>query len=217
MNLTAFDGKVIAYIFTFFIIGWVLNLCSYGYCMNTSYPISPDDNFYTPQNMSMQLVRTYLKQNDWIDERVRRDDVDYILQLAVHLSSYYDNIPASLAIATIAQESKFHQYDEYEGALGLMQLLPYYHRERLVCCLEEDERYSDKLFFDPRLNIMTGLDYLSQLIDECDGDIPYALMCYNQGPSSARKTYVKSGIVSDYAKNITKLSEELSELLVGIS
>lgn len=215
MNLTAIDVKPIAYFLTFVLVICILNVCSYGYYSNTTYKENDEAEWFSPAGISMLRVRNYLIDNGWVDERVTKEDLEYICQLAVHLSSYYDDISPALTLAVIAQESKFYQYDKYEGAMGLMQLLPSYHSDRLICCLEEDERYSDDLFFDPRLNIMTGLDYLHQLLEEVHSDIPYALMCYNQGPSSAYKTYVKGGTVSTYAKRIIALSEELDELLPG--
>lgn len=216
MNLTTNDAKLITYVLAIFLVGWILSVCSHAYYQATETPYDGINwPAYDRATYSLYHVRDYLLINGWVDERVTEDELDYILQLTIHLSSYYDNIPSSLAIATVAQESKFYAKDEYEGAKGLMQLLPSYHRERLIQCLEEDERYSDELFFDPRLNIMTGLDYLHQLLDEVNGNVPYALMCYNQGPSSAYKTYVKNGITSDYARSIMELSEDLDELLLG--
>lgn len=215
MNLTATDAKVLVIFVALLATMWILNVCSYAYYVNTAYEDDDRFNWFSPADISMLRVRNYLIDNGWVDERVTKDDLDYITQLAVHLSSYHKNISPALALATIAQESKFYKYDEYEGALGLMQLLPSYHTDRLVQCLEDDERYSQDLFYDPRLNIMTGLDYLNQLVNECNGDIPYALMCYNQGPESAYRTYKKAGIISDYAKQIIKLSEEVDELLPG--
>lgn len=215
MNLTTFDAKPFAIILAIILTMLVLNVCSQAYYTNTTYEETEFSYCWDRADISMWRIRNYLIDNGWVDERVTKDDFEYITQLAIHLSSYYEDISPALTLAVITQESKFYHYDEYNGALGLMQLLPSYHSDRLICCLEEDERYSKNLFFDPRLNIMTGLDYLHQLLEEVNGDIPYALMCYNQGPSSAYKTYVKNGIISDYAKNIVKLSEELDELLPG--
>lgn len=215
MNLTITDAKPLVIFFAIILTLCVLNVCSRAYYTNTNYTESDVYDLCNLTDISMLRIRNYLVDNGWVDERVTKDDLDYITQLAVHLSSYYDDISPAITLAMIAQESKFYKNDRYEGALGLMQLLPSYHNDRLICCLEEDERYSDSLFFDPRLNIMTGLDYFHQLLEEANGDVPYALMCYNQGPSSAYRTYVKGGIISDYAKSIIKLSEELDELLPG--
>lgn len=215
MNLTVFDAKPLAIFLAVILTVCVLNVCSYAYYVNTTYTEIECHNYFNRTDISLRRIRNYLLDNGWVDERVMKDDFEYITQLAIHISGYYDDISPALTLAVIAQESRFNQYDTYNGALGLMQLLPSYHSERLICCLEEDERYSKDLFFDPRLNVMTGLDYLHQLLEEVNGDIPYALMCYNQGPSSAYNTYVKKGIVSDYAKSIMKLSEELDELLPG--
>lgn len=215
MNLTTTDAKPLAIFLAILLTMSILDICSNAYYANTTYDEIEYTDWWSPADISMRRIRNYLINNGWVDERVAKDDLDYIVQLAIHLSSYYEDISPALTLSVIAQESKFYHYDEYNGALGLMQLLPSYHSDRLICCLEEDERYSKDLFLDPRLNIMTGLDYLHQLLEEVTGDIPYALMCYNQGPSSAYKTYVKNGIISDYAKNIVKLSEELDELLPG--
>lgn len=215
MNLSVTDAKPLAILLAIFFTVSVLNVCSYSYYINTTYEGLERHDYFNAADISMWRICNYFTNNSWVDERVSKDDLQYIIQLAIHLSSYYEDISPALALAVIAQESKFYQYDEYEGALGLMQLLPSYHSDRLICCLEEDERYSKDLFFDPRLNIMTGLDYLHQLLEEVNGDIPYALMCYNQGPSSAYSTYIKGGVISEYAKTIVKLSEELDELLPG--
>lgn len=215
MKLTITDAKPLAIFIAIILVFYILNVCSYAYYINTSCKESEAYDLFNPADVSMRRVRNYLIDNGWVDERVIKDDFEYIVQLAIHLSTYYEDISPSLTLAIIAQESKFYQYDKYEGALGLMQLLPSYHSDRLIACLEEDERYSNDLFYDPRLNIMTGLDYFHQLLEEVNGDVPYALMCYNQGPSSAYRTYVRGAIVSNYAKSIMKLSEELDELLPG--
>lgn len=213
MNLSYTDAKPIAVFLAFFFTMTILDCCANAYYSTVT--VEDPIPFFSSEWVSIRHTRNvtdYLRSNGHVDDRVSDEDLEYICQLATQLSDYYDNIPWHLAIATIAIESAFQSDCYYEGAMGLMQLLPYYHAERLIQCIEEDERYSDKLFYTPRLNVMTGLDYLSQLIDECDGDVSYALMCYNQGPSSAYRTYMKSHITSDYAKNILRLSEELSEL-----
>ena len=94
-----------------------------------------------------------------------------------------------------------------------MQLIPSYHEDRLIQFLEEDETYSRDLFYEPLYNIMTGMDYLHERLNECETNLPYALMQYNQGPSSAYKTYVKKGITSKYAEDIIYLSVELDGIL----
>lgn len=213
MNLTYNDARPLAFFLAFLLTIAIINCCAYAYWDATvSKELTP---FGSAEWVSIRWnrnVRDYLRENGYVSNTVSEDELEYICELTKQLSSYYDNIPSHLALSVIAIESSFDTNCEYDGALGLMQLLPRYHAERLIQCLEEDEQYSDKLFYNPRLNIMTGFDYLSQLINECNGDISYALMCYNQGPSSAYKTYMESNITSNYAKNILNLSEELSEL-----
>lgn len=163
----------------------------------------------------LQQTRTlnYLRDNGWVKDCVDDDELDYILVLADHLSTYYDNIDPALIIAQIAVESRFDANAYNNGARGLMQLLPMYHQDRLIQFIEEDERYSRDLFYDERLNIITGMDYMSYILQETDGDETYALMWYNQGTLSACADYERNGIESRYAKDILALRDELANLI----
>lgn len=197
-------GIVCFYIAAFNLLGLSIVNATYDPMVLTNY------SFYYDSNVSL---RGYLRANGWVDNRVTADDLEYIILLAEQLSSTTDHVDPALTIAMIAQESKFYSDCEYEGAVGLMQLLPNYHQDKLDHICEEKPPF-DK-WYEPRYNIMVGLMYMDELLGEdyANGDTAYALMMYNQGPVSASKTYLGAGITSDYAKAILELRNNVDEIL----
>lgn len=210
-------GETIALVIASWFFVWIfLTPIVDAYHEATNYPASVYDLWNIDafrEHMRQQRILSYLRDNGWVKDYVDNDELDYILVLADHLSAYYDNIDPSLIIAQIAIESRFDTNAYNNGARGLMQLLPMYHEDRLIQFIEEDEKYSRDLFYDERLNIITGMDYMSYILNEVSGDEVYALMWYNQGPVSASNDYEQSGIESHYAKDILSLRDKLSELI----
>lgn len=197
-------GIICFYIAAFSLLGLSIGNATYDPIASTHY------SFYYDSNVSL---RGYLRMNGWVDNRVTADDLEYIILLAEQLSSMTDHVDPALAIAMIAQESRFYSDCEYKGAVGLMQLLPNYHQDKLNHICEEKPSF-DK-WYEPRYNIMVGMMYMDELLGEdyANGDTVYALMMYNQGPVSASKTYLGSGITSDYAKAILELRNNVDEIL----
>lgn len=161
---------------------------------------------------SIHEIATYLRENGWVSELVDDDQLEYELLLIEQLSSTTDHVPASLAIAQVAQESRFNPNAENNGAIGLMQIIPNYHQNRLDNICEEPT--FDK-WYVPRYNIAVGLSYMDELLndDYACGDKTYALMMYNQGPESGTRTYSGKGIVSDYASTIISLKNEIQSII----
>lgn len=157
-------------------------------------------------------IKAYLRENGWVSNLVDDDQLEYELLLIEQLSSTTNLVPASLAIAQVAQESRFDPDAENDGAIGLMQIIPNYHQDRLnnVC----EEPTFDK-WYEPRYNIAVGLSYMDELLggEYACCDKTYALMMYNQGPASGTRTYLAKGIVSDYASTIITLKQELDEII----
>lgn len=174
-----------------------------------NYPTCYSDGVYYD---SIHDVATYLRENRWVSELVDNDQLEYELLLIEQLSSTTDNVPASLAIAQVAQESRFDPNVENNGAIGLMQIIPNYHQHRLDDICEEST--FDK-WYEPRYSIAVGLSYMDELLndDNAAGDKAYALMMYNQGPVSGTRTYLANGIVSDYAKAILGLKQHLDIII----
>lgn len=92
-------------------------------------------------------------------------------------ASQYNAVDESLIRAIIHAESAYQpDAQSPKGAQGLMQLMPATQVELDV---------SDP--FDPDDNIQGGARYLSQLLEEFDGDFELAAAAYNAGPQAVYK------------------------------
>lgn len=88
-------------------------------------------------------------------------------------------IPASIW-AIIKKESAFEpQITSYANAYGLMQIIPP-TADRLSQNLGM-ELADMRQLFEPKINILLGSYYLSQLLKRYDGNLYYALAAYNAG------------------------------------
>lgn len=161
---------------------------------------------------SLHEIATYLRENGWVSELVDDDQLEYELLLIEQLSSMTDRVSPALAIAQVALESRFNPDAQNNGAIGLMQIVPTYHQQTLNDICEEPT--FDK-WYEPRYNIMVGLTYMDELLSNeyACGDNTYALMMYNQGPTSGTKTYLAKGIVSAYASTIINLKQEIELIM----
>lgn len=114
------------------------------------------------------------------------------------------NIAPELIVAIIECESsgRWNVISEY-GAVGLMQVIPEFHLDRM-------ERLGVTDIFDPYNNILVGVDYLSYLANRYE-DLPTVLMCYNEGEYGTALERAERLEWSDYAKKIMKRSEALQE------
>lgn len=122
------------------------------------------------------------------------------------IDSYLNDYPLldkALISSMIYSESTYNPKARNGSHLGLMQINPKWHKDRM-------ERLNALDLFNPNDNILVGMDYISELIESCDGNIALALMSYNMGASKA-KTLYDSGCVSSYARTILKMREELIE------
>lgn len=156
-----------------------------------------------------QLVNL-LTERDWVSKSVSIQELDYILVLAKQLSSeFFPTVPTELVLAVISVESSFRpDLLGFNDDSGLMQVIPKFHKERIRKYLIDES--SD--IFDPRVNLSTGMDYLEELLAETEGDIALTLMCYNEGPSRAKKRYF-NGVVSGYAEEVIARMEVISDAL----
>lgn len=173
---------------------------------NPSYSDAYDLYSYLEEIRHSTDLYDYLKENGWIREGVTFDEFDYILVLTQQLT-HESPVRHSLLLAQIAVESRFYQYDVYDRAYGYMQLMPIYHSKRMEKFVEEGHMIDLDDFYDPRLNIATGIDYMEELLEESGGYETIALTKYNQG-------YYR-GSTNGYAKKIFDLSYEIEEVLQG--
>ena len=88
------------------------------------------------------------------------------------------------------------------GEIGLMQVYPKYHLERM-------ERLGMRYLFDPRENVFVAADYLAELFAEY-GDAGTVLMAYNGTKDAAGRG--GTGNYTEYARRVLKRSAQLERL-----
>jgi soluble lytic murein transglycosylase-like protein len=94
------------------------------------------------------------------------------------------------------------------GEIGLMQIYPKFHSDRLQR-MKDEGLSTDANLFAPRTNILIGADYLGELFAEYE-DVGTVLMVYN-GTEDA-EWLGQQGRYTDYAKRILKRSRQLERL-----
>ena len=115
-----------------------------------------------------------------------------------------ENVPVSLIIAMIDQESKFNpEVVSKTGDYGLMQINTINHE-----WLAEEYRTADML--DPYQNVFCGIKVVSSYIKTYN-DYGAALMAYNMGDYGARKAW-ESGIEStSYSESVLTLMQQYEQ------
>jgi len=100
-------------------------------------------------------------------------DLDSIFEAA---SKKY-NVPANLLKAVAKAESNFNSHATSScGAMGIMQLMP-----ATAKSLGVTDAYN------PEQNIMGGAKYLSQMLNQFEGNTELAIAAYNAGPGNVNK------------------------------
>lgn len=156
-------------------------------------------------------LRKFLIEKDWINESVSVDELDYILVLTQQCSSeFFPTVPTSLVLSMISVESGFKSdLVGLNNDTGLMQVIPKYHKERIERYLYEE----NVNLFDPRLNVMVGMDYLEELLEWSRGDLELAIMAYNMGQLKARNLYFNENVSTSYAKQVVYRMDEIESFL----
>jgi len=124
---------------------------------------------------SMLLLERYSDGVKW--ENICEDTIKYLhpLEYQYTVIRYSKNSSPSLAMAMIRQESAFNpRAQSPKDAKGLMQLLQTTANRTL--------HKKNVNLMDPNINILAGTKFLSNLIQQYDNNIVYALAAYNAGP-----------------------------------
>lgn len=134
-------------------------------------------------------------------EYIEQTENQRVIELTEQMAKMYPICPELLQ-AMIFYESSNQPGARNGSCIGYMQVNPRWHRERM-----------DKLgvsdLYDGYSNILTGTDYLMELIGEY-GDAATALMVYH-GERNAEQA-AEEGVISDYAGRILNLSSKLERL-----
>jgi len=110
-----------------------------------------------------------------LDELANKNKTDLDSLFAAAAQKY--QVPVNLLKAVAKAESNFNaQATSICGAMGIMQFMP-----GTAQALGVSDAY------DPAENIMGGAQYLSQMLQEFDGDTSLALAAYNAGPGNVKK------------------------------
>lgn len=111
-------------------------------------------------------------------------------------------VDPAIVIAIIKRESNFDilAVGDEGNSLGLMQIQPRWSIDRMK------ELECDNLL-DPYQNVKVGIDILADLMEE-EEPLEWVLMAYNGGNAYADRL-AREGRVSEYARDVIKMSEEL--------
>lgn len=127
-----------------------------------------------------------------------RSEREMIESYIEDICSVYD-MDSYFVKSIVQQESEYKPDAENGDCKGLMQVSKRWHKDRA-------ERLGITDFFDPRSNILLGVDYLSELFKEYK-DPKLVLMLYSMNNNDALRLY-RSGHISKYARDVLARAEE---------
>lgn len=127
-----------------------------------------------------------------------------VIQISEELGEQYCICP-ELIQAICWKESRFQADVEGNGCVGIMQISPRRHKDRM-------ERLGVTDLTDIEQNMTVGVDYLAEL-SEGSEDIVKVLAEYH-GESDIEER-LEQGEVSDYVSSILSLSEELERSVIS--
>ena len=134
-----------------------------------------------------------------VEEKPTSEEVidEYIRDIC----TMYDNVEPELVMSVVWHESRYNpNVISSANCVGLMQISPFWHKSRAY-------ELGVESLFDPKGNILVGVDYLSELIKQYE-DVRLALMLYNMDHDKALELYNK-GEISYYAKSVLERAEML--------
>lgn len=131
---------------------------------------NPDPYYALATSNSTEELRGYLEETYNISEK----EVIAIVS-AVFRHSDKHSVAPELILSIIANESSFkNRAKSSAGALGLMQVLPVWHQDKIRL-----NGGSDALLWNPEFNIGIGTHILRDYINLSNGDLSKALARYN--------------------------------------
>lgn len=150
------------------------------------------EKVYTP------VIVEYYPERETEPEIVMYDvPLDEDLQKHIIKVSEANGIDPKIIFAMAQRESNYiaDAVGDNGASIGLLQIQSRWHSERM-------ERLGCTNLLDPYQNVIVGVDYLAELLEQY-GDIAKALTAYNRG--------CYEGTVTEYAQAILKLANEMEE------
>jgi soluble lytic murein transglycosylase-like protein len=128
----------------------------------------------------LELVRLKLSRAEALLEYSARYQITSDLADLIYESALREGIEPELAFRMVKVESNFKpRATSSADALGLTQV-------QLATARFYDPNITAEQLYDPATNLRIGFRYLHDLI-EVYGDLKYALLAYNRGPSRVKK------------------------------
>lgn len=124
---------------------------------------------------------------------------EQVMRMAREIGAEYSICP-ELITAIAFKESRYNPNAEYEGCIGMMQVSPRWHKDRMI-------RLGVSDLHNPYDNMLVATDYLLELFKRYE-DLVMVLQVYN-GDSNADSYWNGETDLSEYAKDIIEMSEEL--------
>lgn len=145
----------------------------------------------TPRNAAQLLRNSATDKVHLIAEIIRPFNFSDFerLKLAhdiVSLSNKSEVDPLLVASVVAAESSFRHQLTSYQGAIGLMQVMP--QTALMMARQAEKENYpTQRKATEEQKNLDLGIRYLKQLLSQYNNDIRLALAAYNWGPGNVEQ------------------------------
>lgn len=154
----------------------------------------------THKKVKIKTLKDY--RNEFIektDTHISKEYLGYVYDICFEYGICPELIVAMIETESSGQASVVSS----SGAIGLMQIIPKWHMLRM-------EKLMVKDLYDPRGNILVGVDLIYELSKEYQ-DLPVVLMCYNEGALPELFEKINNGYVSEYATRIMNRSAELQK------
>lgn len=184
------------------IICFITTLILLGSCVGAQEVIISDE--IRPQPIPLIFEENRSEEPTEALETIQLFDIPLEdgLQTYIFEQAEERDVDPAIVIAIIKRESNFDTLavGDEGNSLGLMQIQPRWSIDRMK------ELECDNLL-DPYQNVKVGIDILADLMEE-EEPLEWVLMAYNGGNSYADRL-AGEGRVSEYAKDVIKMSEEL--------
>lgn len=134
-----------------------------------------------------------------MDTYISEEYQEYVYEV----TKEYDLEPELIVAMIEAESSGRASVVSSAKCIGLMQVSPKWHKERMEKLGVED-------LTDAYGNISVGCDFVAELFEKYE-DVYAVLMAYNEGEYSGAIKRANKGEYSEYAKKIVARCEELKE------
>ena len=196
--------NVVRIIFTYLIAIYVLGRLYDDVIFREDYDVYEESYSVTSGEFKLPVIAVTPQDppeiHTLVDDRTDEQKFEHrIFSYAMAIGSKY-GIEPSLILAVAKKESRFNPDANGSGAIGLMQVIPSCHKDRIARLEIQD-------LYDPYENMLVGADILAYLCNRYD-DLGLVLMCYNMGEGGGMAKYNSSGY-SDYAKIVLGYKEEI--------